>query len=134
MAQLETVEGIAGVYAAKLRASGVKTTGALLEMGATVRGREEIVAKSGISHKLILKWVNQCDLHRIRGVGQESAELLELAGVDTVPELAQRKAERLRARMAEANARRRSVRQLPALSAVERWIEQAKTLPRIIKY
>ena len=112
----------------------MKTTGALLEMGASARGRQEIAAKSGISHKLILKWVNQCDLHRIRGVGQEYAELLELAGVDTVPELAQRKADRLRARMAEANGRRRSVRQLPALSAVERWIEQAKPLPRLVKY
>ena len=134
MAQLETVEGIAGVYAAKLRASGVKTTGALLEMGATARGRQEIEAKSGISHKLILRWVNQCDLCRIRGVGQDYAELLEVSGVDTVPELAQRKAQALRARMTEANARRRCVRQLPALKAVERWIQQAKSLPRVVKY
>jgi predicted flap endonuclease-1-like 5' DNA nuclease len=134
MAQLENVDGIAGVYAAKLRAAGVKSTDALLEMGATPKGRREIEEKSGIARKLILKWVNQCDLYRIKGVGGEYAELLEYSGVDTVPELAHRKAEHLSARMAEANARKRCVRQLPAMTAVERWIKQAKSLPRVVKY
>lgn len=134
MAPLEKVEGIAGVYAAKLRAAGVKSTDALLKMGATPKGRQEIEEKSGIAHKLILKWVNQCDLYRIKGVGGEYAELLEVSGVDTVPELAQRKAEHLRARMAEANAKKRYVRQLPAVAAVDRWIKHAKSLPRVVKY
>jgi predicted flap endonuclease-1-like 5' DNA nuclease len=134
MAQLEKVEGIAGVYAAKLRAAGVNSTDALLRMGATPYGRQEIEEKSRIAHKLILKWVNQCDLYRIKGVGADYAELLEVSGVDTVPELAQRKAERLLARMGEANAKKRCVRQLPAVAAVDRWIKQAKTLPRVVKY
>lgn len=134
MAQLEIVEGIAGVYAAKLRAAGVTSTDALLKMGATPTGRREIEEKSGIAHKLILKWVNQCDLFRIRGVGKEYADLLKASGVDTVPELAQRRAERLCARMAEANAKRRCVRQLPAIAAVGRWIQQARLLPRVVKY
>jgi predicted flap endonuclease-1-like 5' DNA nuclease len=134
MVQLEKVEGIAGVYAAKLRTAGVTSTDALLKMGATPNGRREIEEKSGIAHKLILKWVNQCDLFRIRGVGEEYADLLEASGVDTVPELAQRKAEHLCARMAEANARKRCVRQLPAVTAVGRWIKQAKLLPRVVKY
>ena len=134
MAQLESVEGIAGVYAAKLRAAGVKSTDALLKMGATAKGREEIEERSGIAHRLILKWVNQCDLYRVKGVGEEYAELLQVAGVDTVPELAQRKAEHLRARLAEANVKKRCVRQLPAVTAVDRWIKQAKSLPRVVKY
>ena len=134
MAQLEQVEGIAGAYAAKLRAAGVTSTDALLHMGATPKGRQEIGVKSGIAYKLILKWVNQCDLYRIRGVGCEYAELLEVSGVDTVPELAQRTADRLRTRMADVNAKRRCVRQLPAIAAVDRWIKQAKALPRIVKY
>lgn len=134
MAQLEKVEGIAGVYAARLRAAGVKSTDALLKMGATPKGRQEIEQKSAIAHKLILKWVNQCDLYRIKGVGGEYAELLEASGVDTVPELAQRRAEHLWARMADANARRRCVRQLPAVTAVDRWINQAKSLTRVVKY
>ena len=134
MAHLEKVEGIAGVYAAKLRTAGVKSTDALLKMGATPKGRQEIEGKSGIAHTLILKWVNQCDLYRIKGVGGDYAELLEVSGVDTVPELAQRRAEHLRTRMAEANQKKRCVRQLPSVTAVDRWIKQAKSLPRIVKY
>lgn len=134
MAQLEKVEGIAGVYAAKLRAAGVTSTDALLKMGMTPKGRQEIEEKSGIAHKLILKWVKQCDLYRIKGVGAEYAELLEASGVDTVPELAQRKAEHLRPRMAGANAKKRCVRQLPTVTAVDRWIKHAKSLPRVVKY
>jgi predicted flap endonuclease-1-like 5' DNA nuclease len=134
MAQLEKVEGIAGIYAAKLRAAGIKSTDALLKIGATAKGRQEIEERSGIAHKLILKWVNQCDLYRIKGVGREYAELLEVSGVDTVPELAQRKAEYLRARIAETNSKKRYVRQLPAVTAVDRWIKHAKSLPRVVKY
>ena len=134
MAQLEKVQGIAGIYAAKLRAAGVSSTETLLQIGATAKGRHEVEAKSGIAQGLILKWVTQCDLCRIRGVGGEYAELLELSGVDTVPELAQRRAEHLRARMAEVNAKRRCVRQLPAVKAVDLWIKQAKSLPRVVKY
>ena len=134
MAQLEKVEGIAGVYAAKLRAAGVKSTDALLNMGATPKGRQEIEQNSGIAHKLILKWVNHCDLYRVRGVGAEYAELLAVSGVDTVPELAQRKAEHLRERMGEANRKKRCVRQLPTVTAVDRWIKQAKALPRVVRY
>ena len=54
------------------------------------RGRKEIAEATGISDKLILRWVNMADLYRIKGVGQEYAELLGAAGVDTVPELAKR--------------------------------------------
>ena len=134
MAKLEQVEGIAGVYAAKLRAAGVGSTDALLQMGSTPKGRAQIEEDSGIAHKLVLKWVNQCDLYRVKGVGAEYAELLEASGVDTVPELGRRNAAQLCARMTEANARKHCVRQLPAQTAVDRWIGQARLLPRVVKY
>ena len=44
---------------------------------------------------MILEWVNHVDLFRIKGVGEEYSDLLEEAGVDTVVELAQRKADNL---------------------------------------
>jgi predicted flap endonuclease-1-like 5' DNA nuclease len=134
MAKLTDVEGIGEVYAQKLKEVGVSTTEALLEMGATVKGRKDIVEKSGISEKLILEWVNHVDLFRIKGVAEEYADLLEEAGVDTVPELAQRKAENLLEKMTAVNAEKKLVRRLPVLSQVVDWIEQAKQLPRVISY
>jgi predicted flap endonuclease-1-like 5' DNA nuclease len=134
MTKLVDIEGIGPVYAAKLQGVGVGSAEALLEQGATPKGRKEVADKSGISDTLILEWVNHVDLFRIRGVGSEYADLLEEAGVDTVPELAQRKAENLLEKMAAVNAEKKLVRRLPVLSQVQGWVEQAKSLPRLVTY
>ena len=128
------VEGIGPIYAGQLATAGVKTTEDLLERGASAKGREEIEAASGISHTLILKWVNRVDLYRISGVGSEYSDLLEVAGVDTVPELAQRNPANLTETLAEANAARNLVRKLPTADQVSDWVEQAKKLPRVVQY
>jgi hypothetical protein len=128
------VEGIGPLYAAKLESAGVKTTDDLLQRGATQKGREELEAASGIGRVLILKWVNRVDLYRVNGIGSEYSDLLEVAGVDTVPELSYRNAANLTQTMAEANAARNLVRRLPALEVVADWIEQAKKLPRVVEY
>ena len=89
MAKLEAIEGIGPVFAEKLRGAGIRSTGDLLKKGGTPRGRKELADATGIGDKLILEWVNHADLFRIKGVGEEYADLLEEAGVDTVVELAQ---------------------------------------------
>ena len=134
MTKLVTVEGIGETYAQKLEQAGISSTEALLEQGATPKGRQEIAEKTGISGKLVLSWVNRVDLFRIKGVGEEYADLLEESGVDTVPELARRNAANLYAKMAEVNEAKKLVRHLPSDSQVVDWIEQAKALPRKITY
>jgi predicted flap endonuclease-1-like 5' DNA nuclease len=134
MANLEKVEGIGEAYAKKLRDAGVSSTEMLLEAGSTKKGRDDLAAKSEIAPKMILKWVNHVDLFRIKGVGEEYADLLEASGVDTVPELAQRRADNLHKRMSEVNAEKKLVRQLPSEKQVQEWIDQAKELPRKINY
>ena len=54
--------------------------------------------------------------------------------MDSVPELAQRKAPALLAKMTVVNARKKLVRRLPTVSMVARWVSQAKKLPRRIRY
>jgi predicted flap endonuclease-1-like 5' DNA nuclease len=83
---------------------------------------------------LILEWVNHADLFRIKGVGEEYADLLEEAGVDTVPELAQRNPANLHAKLGEVNAAKKLVRRLPTAAQVTDWVDQAKALPRVITY
>lgn len=134
MANLEKVEGIGKTYAGKLAAIGVKTTGALLQKGSTPQGRKDIAKQSGISPKLILEWVNHVDLFRVNGIGEEYADLLEEAGVDTVPELAQRKADNLYEALEKTNAKKKLVRQMPGAKRVAGWIASAKKLPRIVSY
>jgi predicted flap endonuclease-1-like 5' DNA nuclease len=134
MTKLIVVEGIGETYAQKLQQVGIATVVALLKAGASPKGRQEIAEKTGISHKLILEWVNRVDLFRVKGIGEEYSDLLEAAGVDTIPELAQRNAENLYAKLEEVNDAKRLVRRLPTLAQVANWIEQAKALPRIVTY
>ncbi len=134
MATLESIEGIGPTYAQKLKSVGVTTVEGLLKKGATPKGRQEVAENSGISEKLILEWVNHADLFRIKGVGEEYADLLEAAGVDTVVELAQRKAENLFQKMGATNAQKKLVRKLPTQAQVADWVEQAKALPRMVSY
>ena len=134
MARIIDIEGIGPVYAEKLAAAGITTIEGLLKAGASPKGREALEEETGIGHKLILEWVNLADLFRIKGVGEEYSDLLEEAGVDTVPELAQRNAENLYAKLQEVNAAKELVRRLPAQSQVANWIEQAKSLDRVVTY
>ena len=134
MAKLTKVEGIGEFYAQKLQEAGIGTTQALLQKGASPQGRQEIAEKTDISERLILEWVNHVDLFRIKGVGEEYSDLLEEAGVDTVPELAQRNAEHLYQKLVAVNQEKKLVRQLPGQAQVSDWIGQAKRLPRVIIY
>ncbi len=134
MAKLEVIEGIGATYGQQLRDAGVGSVEALLETGATPEGRKELEEATGIGGEFILDWVNRADLMRIRGVGEEYSDLLERAGVDTVPELAQRNAGNLHKKMIDVNAEEELVRRPPTETMVEEWVKQAKTLPRAVFY
>ncbi len=134
MAKLSSIEGIGEVYALKLKEAGVGSVEKLLEVGATARGRKELAQKTGLSETQILNWVNRADLTRIKGVNTQYADLLEAAGVDSVPELAQRNPENLYAKLVETNEVKKLVRKLPTAAQVKKWVEQAKELPRIVTH
>jgi predicted flap endonuclease-1-like 5' DNA nuclease len=128
------IEGIGAVYRRKLAKIGIRSTEALLKRGATPKGRKEIVKSSGIGHRLILEWVNLADLYRIKGVGSEYSDLLEEAGVDTVVELAKRDPKKLYAAMEKTNMKKNLVNHMPGEKIVRKWVQQAKRLPRVVRY
>ncbi len=129
---LEKIEGIGPAYAAKLLAAGVKDTAGLLTRCRGPKDRAAMAEASGIAAKLILEFANRADLMRVKGIGEEFSDLLEAAGVDTVPELAQRKPENLLPLLAKAATGK--VRQAPTLAQVKGWVEHAKTLERALEY
>jgi predicted flap endonuclease-1-like 5' DNA nuclease len=134
MAKIIDIEGIGEVYAGKLQEIGIETTDQLLKCGVRPQDRNAIAEATGISGKLVLEWVNRADLFRIKGVAEEYSDLLEVAGVDTVPELAQRNPENLHKKLGEANAEKQVVRRLPSKAQVADWVAQAKDLDRVITY
>lgn len=128
------IEGIGPVYAAKLEAAGIKTTEEYLTKCATPAGRKALAEETEISPKLILKWANHSDLFRINGIASQFAELLEAAGVDTVKELRHRVPANLHPKLVEVNEEKNLCNRIPALSEVERMIEQAKELEPVLTY
>ena len=132
--KIEEIEGIGEKMGAKFREAGINSTDKLLAGTKTKKQRKDLAESTGISEKLVLKFANMADLFRISGIGEEYSELLEVAGVDTVPELAMRNAENLTAKMEEVNEKKKLVRRTPSLKEVEKWIEEAKTLPRALEY
>lgn len=134
MTALAKIEGIGPKYAADLKKVGIATVEGLLKAGALAKGRKKLVEDTKISDKLILEWVNRADLFRIKGVGEEYSDLLEAAGVDTVVELGKRIPAHLMEKMAEVNAAKKLVRQLPTVKMVTSWVSQAKELKRVVEY
>jgi predicted flap endonuclease-1-like 5' DNA nuclease len=128
------IEGIGPAYAEKFTKDGIRTVEGLLKRGASDAGRKEIADKTGLSHTLILEWVNRADLYRIKGVGAQYSDLLENAGVDTVVELSKRVAENLYSKMLEVNKAKNLTNQMLGVKVVKKWIEQAKKLLRVVCY
>jgi len=128
------IEGIGEAYADRLAEAGITTTHALLQQCATSKGRDDLAKKTGISGKLILEWANHADMMRVQGIGPQWSDLLEMAGVNTVRELALRNPSNLYQKLVEINDQKNLVRKLPTETQLEDWVEQAKDLPRILTY
>jgi predicted flap endonuclease-1-like 5' DNA nuclease len=129
------IQGIGNAFFEKLKSLSITTQAELLRHGNTKIGRAELAAKSGIDERLILTWVNHVDLIRINGIDEQYAKLLEVAGVDTVPELAMRKADNLHAKLVDVNnVEQRISPTTPTLLEVQSWIGHAKTLPKIVTH
>lgn len=131
---LTEIDGIDEEVARVFRKVGVRTTAKLLEAARDPKGRKALAGKTGFSERMLLSWANKADRMRIKGIGEEYAQLLQAAGVETVRELKHRNAQRLYKAMADANQKRSLVRLMPSERVVARWIEHAKKLPLKISY
>jgi predicted RecB family nuclease len=128
------LHGVAPIVADTFRSVGIRTTRKLLEEARSPGRRKALADKTGVSEKDILRWANLADRMRIKGVGEDYAQLLKAAGVDTVRELQYRNPGNLAKAMATANKQHKLVELLPSEKAVVRWIAHAKTLPLKISY
>ena len=124
------VAGIGPAYSAILREqANIRTTQDLLDEGSTPKKRAALAEQTGLSEKLLARWVRRADLMRIDGVGEEYGELLEYAGVESVAELATCSPDNLYDKLRMTNATRSLVQRLPSTDEIKDWIRQAKDLP-----
>jgi predicted flap endonuclease-1-like 5' DNA nuclease len=128
------IRGIQEAQATKLIAQKIKNSEQLLNAATTPKARAVLAASAGISDKEVLELANRADLARVKGIGKVFSDLLENAGVDTVKELAQRRPDNLLAKLTEVNGDKKFAKRAPTMAEVTNWVEQAKALPKTLKY
>ncbi len=135
MPSIEAIEDIGVGHRSRLKAADLWSCSALLEAGATRRGRRIVAETVGVSESRVLEWVHKADLMRITGVSTRYAQLLEAAGVDSIRKLRKRRPAQLHQSLVAEDAKRRKrlVNRLPSEKEVGAWIGQAKKLPQVVK-
>lgn len=128
MASISAIRAIRQRDATRLRKGRVRTTESLLEQASTRKGRAEVSARTGIPTTDLLRWSQQAELMKVRGVGSEYADLLAAAGVDTIKALRRRNAQNLMAALTQINGKRRRVQRLPTVEMVQGWIDAANEM------
>jgi hypothetical protein len=130
---ISEIPGISTDVAALLKQEGIRTTIGFLRAAKTPKQRLKMAEKTGLDSKRVLEWATTCDRLRVKGIGAEYAQLLGNIGVKTVGDLRFRNPHNLVEKMREAN-KDKHVQLLPKEKTVERWIENAKKLPPLIRY
>ena len=131
---LKKLNGLGSEAIESLKSAGIRTSDKLLEAARDPQGRKSLSGKTGIDPHRLLRFANLADKMRVKGLGNEYAELLRHVGVDTVRELKYRNPANLAAAMRKENEKRRLVRLVPTEKAVGRWVEAAKKLTQKITY
>ena len=124
------IEGIGEEYAEDLKRVGIKTTEDL-----RLSSLVEIAEATGISPKLLYKWICMADLFRVKRAAEEYTNLLFEMEIETVKELSKKKADDLHAdvtkfadEMEEKPGWHGDVNKAPSKDDVKKWIDSAKAL------
>jgi hypothetical protein len=120
------IEGIGNMHAEKLFQENITKTSELLRACSTIRGLTNISNITGISSKLLSKWMIRADLLRVQGINNEYSELLEKEGIKSVDELSQMNARELHLHLLEHS--HQDSQKPPTIAMINRWIRLAKSL------
>ena len=126
--KIETIEGIGPKFGKALRSVGIETTEDLLNLAGSCEGRESISETSGIPSFLVDNWTQMADLMRVAGIGEEYSELLNVAGVTSVQDLAGRDIDNLYPELEHIHDTQNIVRNLPKEKEVKKWIKSSATM------
>jgi signal transduction histidine kinase len=127
------LKGVSHELASSLHALGLENTAQFLAAMGHPAARSELAVALEVECEVLVGLANRADLLRISGLDEAAADLLALAGVDTVAELRRRIPENLYARLILV-ARRQQLPALPRLEELQRWVQEARQMERVIYY
>jgi predicted flap endonuclease-1-like 5' DNA nuclease len=130
---LTAIKGIGRRYAALLHDKGhIDSVQELLKEGAAPQGRVEIHSRTGLSPKLILRWVQLADLMRVEGVGSDYSQLLWEAGITSASDLSAQEPKALLKELSRVKEEQGSIRRLPYPEQIADWIRKASELETLV--
>jgi predicted flap endonuclease-1-like 5' DNA nuclease len=131
---IREMKGVGAEVVAALSSHGIQNSEQLLTALRTPADRRTMATKLNVDNTVVTEMANRADLARINGIGSVFGDLLEMAGVDTVRELAQRRPDNLHAKIVAVNTANQVAGRLPTLDQVTDWVNQAKSLPTALEY
>ncbi len=125
---LGIMEDMSSEMKARLEAQGIQNTSQLLEHTQTKEGRSDLAYQSNVNASDLREYVYRADLMRLTGVEEDTAMLLEEAGVNGCKDLRQRNPQHLYNRLTELQTNAHIASTTPELDQIAQWIRQAKQL------
>jgi hypothetical protein len=126
------LKGVSQELASALGTLGLGSVAQFLAAMGHPAARAELAAALDVECELLVRLAKRADLLRIPGLDERAADLLALAGVDTVVELSRRIPENLYAKLILV-AGRQQQSALPRLDELQRWVQAARQLERALR-
>jgi|GEM_PF-891394 len=119
-----------------LEKAGVSTAKDLLLRAGTSSDRAALATEARIDVIVVESLASQADLARVVGIGKTYAGVLEKMGIGNVQELAKQSPASLRRQITsflKTTEGRALASRRPSEASVKKWIENAKTMPKLIR-
>ncbi|MHA2425223.1 MAG: DUF4332 domain-containing protein [Candidatus Thorarchaeota archaeon] len=116
-------------YRELLLKAGIGTSEEFTQMCSTERKLTEVSARTGISRKQLRLWVRILKLMKLRGLGEDDAKALLIAGVEHPRDLRNQKSKTLQKRMRKLKSEKKMKIKIPTESRISQWIEASRKLP-----
>ena len=130
VSDLLIIDNISPLKVRKLEGIGIRTRVDLLRIGRSQLGRQDIARRTGIGVRQLTDWLNKADLMRIEGppaLTMPMIRLLEVAGIETLEDLAVARPEAILRKLHEFSKRQASGLVLPTIEELSAWVDTANT-------
>ena len=121
----------------KLEKAGISTVTNLLIASKMPEDRQKLANEAQIDLVKLTNFVEQADLSRVVGVGKQYAALLHGVGINNPQELSRQDPDTLKQKLSDFMATpegREIASRRPSSRAVNKWVQNAKTLPKMMHY
>lgn len=117
----------------KLEAEGIQSTPQLLENAQTQAERAELANKVGVSHRVLREFTYRADLMRLTNLDEDTANVLEEAGVNGCSDLQNRNPEHLHSKLLSMQESGNIAASVPDIEQISRWIAEAKEMTQSLQ-